>query len=59
MIVFWLLFIGAIVWLIRSLTGGVSGQNRESQALETLKQRYAKGEVSKKEFDQIKKDINK
>jgi len=34
-----------------------SNQNRES-AIEILKRRYSNGEISKNEFDQMKKDIS-
>ena len=33
------------------------GNEPLESALEILKQRYAKGEISKEEFEQIKKDI--
>jgi len=58
MILFWFIFIGAIVLLVRALTGGFNNSTSKSEALEILKQRYAKGEVNKKEFEQIKKDLN-
>lgn len=58
MIVFWLFFIGAIIWLVKALSGGVNNSSQKLQAMNVLKERYAKGEISKKEFDQIKKDIN-
>ena len=47
-----------IVWLVkRSNYPGV--ENRaESKALEVLKERYAKGEITKDQFDNMKKDIN-
>lgn len=38
---------------------GNSHENEDSEsALELLKKRYAKGEINKEEFDQIKKDIS-
>jgi putative membrane protein len=46
-----------IVWLVkRSNHPGV--ENRaESKALEVLKERYAKGELTKDQFDNMKKDL--
>jgi len=58
MVFFWVLVISAIIWLIKALTTG--GQNNNGgQPLEILKQRYARGEITKKEFEEIKKEINK
>ena len=33
--------------------------NRDETAMEILKKRYAQGEISKEEFQEIKKDISK
>jgi len=56
-----------IVWLIIAILRFVFGghrhrhdqmpENDSDEALKILKQRYARGEISKKEFDDIKKDI--
>lgn len=46
-----------IVWLVKRTTQLPSELKTESKALETLKERYAKGEISKEQYEQIKKDI--
>lgn len=58
MILWWVLVLAAIValikWLLNQFRGGVSSGG---SALDTLKERYAKGEVSKTEFEEKKKDL--
>ena len=55
MVLFWVIMIGGGIWLFRSLARG-SGQSiwnapsREAP-LDILKARYAKGEISKEQFD--------
>jgi putative membrane protein len=56
MIVFWVLIILGVVALVRYL--GRSGQQEEHRTpLDILKERYARGEINKKEFEEKKKDI--
>lgn len=59
MILFWGLIIWAIVELVRGTTGYRSGDpsGRSDTALDVLKKRYARGEISKEEFEDKKKDI--
>lgn len=58
MIVFWVLLIGLIVWIARQVDGRHAHRtDSHSQALDILKERYAKGEISKEEFESKKKDI--
>ncbi len=61
MIVFWGAIIALIVWGIKKLTErGDSGQGtgREPNPLGIAKERYARGEISREEFEQIKKDLS-
>ena len=59
----WLVIIAAIiavaVWFVRSqsLTGSQRSPERSSGALEVLEERYARGEVNRKEYLQKKRDI--
>ncbi|OGK15187.1 electron transporter RnfE [Candidatus Roizmanbacteria bacterium RIFCSPLOWO2_02_FULL_37_19] len=56
MIVFWVLIILGVVALVRYL--GRSGQQQEHRTpLDILKERYARGEINKKEFEEKKKDL--
>jgi len=54
-LIFWLLVLIGLVLLIKYLWEG--GAKREESALELLKKRYARGEISKEEFEEKKKDI--
>ncbi len=60
MFIFWALIIGLIIW-------GVAGMSRRGRymhhayynsALDIARERYARGEISKEEFEQLKKDLS-
>jgi len=61
MVVFWILILAGLVflirWLIRSTGRDKTIGNGGNRALEVLKERYAKGEIDKDEFDSKKKDL--
>ena len=56
MFLFWAIVIVFIVSLIRSITRRSDPKEKES-ALEIAKKRYAKGELSKEEFDRLARDL--
>jgi putative membrane protein len=59
MMVFWVAVIVGIVFLVRwavmSSRGPVQGTPREDEAMETLRKRFASGEIGKEEFEEKKK----
>ena len=57
MLVFWGLVIAGLVLGVRWLAGQGRGAGRD-EALEILRQRYARGDIDKQEFDTRKRDLN-
>ncbi len=58
--IFWALVIAGIVWLVinQLQKGGTAiGNPPRETALDVLKTRYAKGEITKEQFEQMKNDI--
>jgi len=59
-LVAWLLIVGGIVWLVVWLVRNMSGTTqptRTDAAIEILKARYARGEITKEQFNEMKKDL--
>ncbi len=61
MLIFWVAIIVAIIFLIRWLMASARTHrlpgHPEDSALEILKKRYARGEISKEEFEEKKRDL--
>jgi putative membrane protein len=57
MLLFWGGIVALIVWGISRFTGRGGLVHRRS-ALDIARERYARGEVSREEFEQIKKDLS-
>ena len=59
--IFWVVLIGVIVWLLINQSNRYKYGDRINPHLESpldiLKKRYARGEISKEKFEEMKKDI--
>ncbi len=56
--VIWILIILAIIWGIKEVTTSSNKPGGKQQtALDILKERYARGDITHQEFEQKKKDL--
>ena len=56
MVLFWVVVIAGVMYLVRWLMGqGIA--SRSESSLDILKKRYARGELNKQEFEQMKQDL--
>ena len=62
MMIFWVLVIVGLVflikWLIQASSSGKAAQQTGHRAVEILKERYARGEIDKAEFESMKRDLS-
>ena len=58
-LIFWILIIAGVIMLIKSLTeqGKKAGGDQQMSAMELLKVRYARGEITTDEFEEMKKRL--
>jgi putative membrane protein len=60
MILIWVVIVGLIVWGVVTLvrhSGSRPDRGSNRTPLDIAKERYAKGEITKEEFERIKKDL--
>ena len=57
MIIFLVLIILCAVYLVKVIFGTPKGEEKEETPLQILKKRYARGEITKDEYDGVKKDL--
>ena len=55
MVLFWVL----VIYLIVSVLRRTPNHYETNNAMEILKERYAKGEITKEQFETMKKDLHK
>lgn len=57
-----LIFLGGtialVVWIIHRLTAPGPDDKSKSDPLQIAKERYARGEISKEEYERLKKDLS-
>ncbi len=59
MVIFWALVILGAAYLVKLIAGSARREEKPETALDVLKKRYAKGEITKEEFAKMKDDLMK
>ena len=57
MLVFWGALIVVAVLVVRHLAGGVAERDVRTSPLDILKRRYASGEITREQYEQMRKDL--
>jgi|WetSurMetagenome_2_1015567.scaffolds.fasta_scaffold180647_3 putative membrane protein len=57
-ILFWVLIILGIVYLVKVIAGGSKKDGQGETAFDILNKRYARGEITREEFEKMKADIS-
>jgi putative membrane protein len=55
MVIFWGAIIALAIWGIKKLTRHGSGS--KSNALDIVRERYARGEITREQFEELKKEL--
>lgn len=55
--VFWLILLVVLVYVLKDIFGAVGRNSSSDEAMEILKQRFARGEIDEAEFERRKKQI--
>ncbi len=62
-IIMWILIIvliaAAVFWLIRTGSTGISGGQSQSDPIEIIRRRFAKGEITRDEYLSLKQELDK
>lgn len=58
MIIFWVVLIALVVWVVSAIVKPGQADTESQSALEILKQRYARGEITDQQFDEMKRNLS-
>ncbi len=58
MVLFWGGLIALVVWGVLKLSKGSGSAGEKRSPLDIARERYAKGEISREEFEQLKEDLS-
>jgi len=56
MVIFWVAFVALSAWIVKAIFVGRAESN--GNAIEILDERLARGEITKKEYSSIKKELS-
>jgi putative membrane protein len=57
MLAFWGGFVALAVWIVRAVWRSGEPRTTSQNSLEIAKARYARGEITREQFEQLKKDL--
>ena len=59
MAIFWALALGLAVWAVNRFSGQSNGEHQErgESALEIARRRLARGEITRQQWDEVKKEL--
>ncbi len=58
MLLFWVVTIGVILWIVRSVVAPKNRQQSGGSAMRILEERFAKGEINKKDYLSMKDTLS-
>lgn len=57
--ILWIILIVVLVYVLKDIAGSRGKGSSEDEALEILRQRYARGEIDEQEYEQRKRELQK
>ena len=59
MVLLWLLFWSVVIYVLFILVDKIIKELRPQSSIEILRRRYAKGDITKREFEEMRKELRK